>query len=182
MALIKAGSCLRRYLRFWHSAYTQNRTHWEQPSQTRQFPSLTQVKPTANACSKCCVRSFKYLYEENTIKIVILRIQCCKVHKTNQYDLIIIIIINCKVRWLTVSSSQCCRLFPLFLKLLVIGNGLSLRFTSFHFHLYGRTSHLRVPDEVSLNFSSSTATRMRVQNISLRKRLYCRWRFNLLGN
>jgi len=100
--------------------------------------------------------------------------------KQIKYDLIIII--NCKVRWLTVSSSTCCRFFPLFLKPLVISNGLSLRFTAFHLSWYGRTSHLRVSDEISINVCSSMATRMRVQNISLRTRLYCRWGFNLLGN
>ena len=84
MALINAESCLRRYLSSWHSAYTHNRTHREQPPQIRQFPSLTQVKPTANACSVCYVCSLTYLYEENTIKIAILRIQYCKVYKSKQ--------------------------------------------------------------------------------------------------
>jgi len=35
----------------------------------------------------CCVCSLKYLYQENTIKLVILRIQYCKVYETNQIRL-----------------------------------------------------------------------------------------------
>jgi len=153
MALIKAESCLRRYLRSWHSACTQNRTHREQPTQTRQFPSLTQRKPTVNACTVCYVCGLKFLYGENTIKIVILRIQYCKVYKPNQIRFNNNNNNNKLQGPVTVWTSRCCRLLPLFLQLLAIGNGLSLRFTSFHCSWYGRA------------YESSSSTRRRFPQV-----------------